>query len=54
MKLRVIMPRIFEGGLQREVQNDKRSLRESMLNRSVMNNKSIYIYLTDSLNIFYS
>lgn len=54
VKLRVIMPRIFEGGLQYEVQNDERNLRESMLNRSVVDNKDIYIHLTDSLKIFYS
>lgn len=54
VKLRVIMPRIFEGRLQYEVQNDERNLSESMLNRSVVDNKDIYIHLTDSLKIFYS
>lgn len=48
------MPRIFEGGLQFEVQNDQRNLRESLLNRPMMDNKGIYSHLTDSLKIFYS
>lgn len=54
MKLRVIMLRIFERGLQYEVQNDERNLRESLLNRPVMDNRSIYTHLTDYLKIFYS
>lgn len=48
------MPRIFEGGLQYEVQNDEINLRESLLNRPLMDNKGIYSHLTDSLKIFYS
>lgn len=43
------MPRMFEGGLKYEVQNDEKNLREFFLNMPVMDNKVIYINFGDSL-----
>lgn len=47
------MPRKFKGGLKYEVQNDKRNLREFLLARPVMDNKGVYIHLSNSLKRFY-
>lgn len=48
------MPRMFEGGLKYEIQNNETNLREFLVNRPVMDNKGIYINVSDSLKKFYS
>lgn len=51
VKLTVVMPRTFEGGLKYE-EGDARNLKELMLNKPVMDN--IYNYSSDSLKVFFS
>lgn len=43
------MPRMFEGRLKYEVQNDEQNLSKFVLNRPVMDNKGIHTHLSVSL-----